>query len=462
MKQNSYLKIIGLVISLLLFINGCGSSSSNSGSVNTSNSNANIANGSEGTVYIPSNVKMLRIEPFIPSLDRDNQVVINISKTEDLQQAIDNAVPYTTIVLEDGVYDEIVIRDKQYLTIKSKNKLGATLANKAADNGIQIINSSYITIQDFRVQDFHDYFVFSASWGLSADGSQRLYEPGSHHIYIVGCDVRFQIAGIFSGANSHDWTVDRCTFHELTGSYAWYSLGYHHTLQNSLLYKINNFYMSVRGYIPTYKVGDVIPRISDLSNVEEARLDYGDWTHLIINNTFGMRVDNFSGDLDRGAGVAFYAGGKNAFDGNDPDEDERRYLPAQNVHVENNIFYYNHGGDGIYMNKKYGFDKSDVSHGLPILGTVLKNNITNEQKLITTQYEPSLDLVSIFATVKGSNTPEVLESDLGMKAPYDEDYTLTPDATYLIDKSSRSSYIPQYDLSGKRRGSVVDIGAFEL
>ncbi len=444
MKKNSYFKMLFLSFGFIfILLQGCGRNSES------------------------SNVDMLKIEPFIPDANRDNVVNLEVSDTASLQSAINNAMPYTTIVLADGVYDEIVIDSKEYLTIKAKNPLEATFANGAADNGIQITNSSYITIKDFYVNDFKNYFIFSPSWDESVDkngASQRRYQAGSHHIYISGCEVTNQIAGIFSGANSHDWTVDRCSFHDLTRSYAWYALGYHHTLQNSLLYKIDNFYMSVRGYLASYPEGTVIPRISDMSDIDARRLDAGDWTHLIINNTFGIQVDNFigEGDQDRGAGIAFYSGGKNASDGDNIDEDERRYLPPQNVHVENNIFYYNHGHDGIYMNKDYGFNKNDKSHGLPILGTVLKNNVTNGKKLITTQYKPDLTMILNFAPIQGSNTKDVLDSELGLNSPQSDDYSIQNDAIYLIDRGSRSSYEPKYDFSGKKRGSVVDIGAFEL
>ncbi len=457
MKKENFFKVFLLSFSMLfILIQGCGSGGGGDKSQNR-----------EEGIYIPSNVKMLKIEPFIPDVNRDNVKYIEVSDTASLQSAIDNAEPYTTITLLDGIYDEIIIRNKQYLTIRAKNRLESSFSNKLADNGIHIENSSYITIQDFLAQDFKNYFIFSPSWKEVKDengASQRLYEPASHHIYISGCEIRQQVAGIFSGANSHDWTVDRCSFHDLTKSYAWYSLGYHHTLQNSLLYKIDNFYMSIRGYVAKYGENEIIPRVADIPDLNSKRLDYGDWTHLIINNTFGVQVDNFTGegDADRGAGIAFYVGGKNALDGEDPDEDERRYLPPQNVHIENNIFYYNHGGDGIYMNKNYGFNKKDVSHGLPIFGTVLKNNVTNGRKLITTQYEPDLTMIANFATVQGSNTKDVLDSELGLNAPQDNDYTLQNDAVLLIDKGSRSNYDPKYDFSGKKRGTVVDIGAFEL
>ena len=333
---------------------------------------------------------------YLPTINIVPSQTKYVSTTSELQIAIDGAKEGDTIIVENGSYDGVFIRDKKYLTLKSKEMHKASISSDG-EAAIKISNSSYINILGFEGTD-STYFVFAPSWKSSVD-----------HIYIADCKIHDQTAGIYSGVNSHDWTVDRCQIYDLNYSYAWYSLGYHHTLQNSMLYKINNFYLNIRGHFPIGELNSGNypnydnPPLKDRSSNSYQRLEAEDWTHLIINNVFGEAVEHFTRENFRGAGIGFYIGGKNA---NDEDE---YYLPPQNVVIENNIFYNNHGSGAIFMDEEYGFSKNDASHGFPILGTVIKNNITNEKTLLTLQHNPDLGMIDMSDNVEGISESKILE-----------------------------------------------------
>ncbi len=333
---------------------------------------------------------------YLPSINIISSQTKYVSNTQELQRAIDIARKGDTIILKDGSYEGIFIRDKSYLTLKAENMHKASISSDD-EAAIKISNSSYINILDLEGID-STYFVFAPSWKSSVD-----------HIYIADCKIHDQTAGIYSGVNSHDWTVDRCEIYNLNYSYAWYSLGYHHTLQNSNLYKINNFYINIRGHFPIGELnrGDYPhydhPPLKDRRPDSYQRLAKDDWTHLVVNNIFGEGVKNFTREKFRGAGIGFYIGGKNS---NDEDE---YYLPPQNVVIENNIFYNNHGDGGIFVDGEYGFNKNDPSHGFPILGTVIRNNITNEKNLLTLQCNPDIDMIEMKDNIEGMSDSEIVK-----------------------------------------------------
>ncbi len=333
---------------------------------------------------------------YLPTIDIVPSQIKYVSNTKELQKAINMAKEGDTITLKDGFYEGVVIKNKRYLTLKSENRHKASISS-SGEGAIKISNSSYINILGLEGTDA-TYFVFAPSWKSSVD-----------HIYIHDCKIHDQRAGIYSGVNSHDWTVDSCEIYNLNYSYAWYSLGYHHTLQNSKLYKINNFYINIRGYFPLGELnkGDYPlydhPPLKDREPSSYRRLDSSDWTHLVVNNIFGEGVKNFTREKFRGAGIGFYIGGKNSHD-----EDEY-YLPPQNVIIENNIFYNNHGDGAIFMDEEYGFSQNDPSHGFPILGTVIKNNVTNENNIITIQYHPDIKMIDMRDNLEGIDDTKILK-----------------------------------------------------
>ncbi len=378
---------------------------------------------------------------YMPNIVMDEAKIIHVTPRS-LQSAINNATDGDVLILKDGHYNGVKIVGKTNITLKAENSKKAIFTNGSEAN-IKIADSSYINIIGLDGSGAR-YFVFAPSWRAEV-----------HHVYIGDCNIHDSMIGVYSGISSHDWTVDRCEIHDMTRSYGWYSLGYHHTLQNSVLYKINNFYINVRGYTPIGEVNsnnyphfDHRPlKYRDPSSYE--RLSSDDWTHQIINNTFGREVDHFTREKHRGAGIGFYIGGKDA-----TDEDEY-YLPPQNVLVENNVFYNLHGDSAIFVDGEYGFSKNDPSHGFPILGTVIRNNVTNEKKLLTTQYNPDLSMFELSNNMEG-----VSSSQLGFKNPNSShpSYELTKKSRVLINKGIAGT---PYDINDNKRDEQPDIGAYE-
>ncbi len=383
----------------------------------------------------------LNSKAYMPDIVMDEAKMIYVTP-HSLQSKIDNATDGDILILKDGHYNGVKIVGKTNLTLKAENS-GKAIFTNGSEANIKIADSSYINIMGLDGSGAR-YFVFAPSWRAEV-----------HHVYIGDCKIHDSMIGVYSGISSHDWTVDRCEIHDMTRSYGWYSLGYHHTLQNSVLYKINNFYINVRGYTPVGEVNsnsyphfDHKPlKYRDPSSYE--RLSSDDWTHQIINNTFGREVDNFTRESHRGAGIGFYIGGKDA-----TDEDEY-YLPPQNVLIENNVFYNLHGDSAIFVDGEYGFSKNDPSHGFPILGTVIRNNVTNEKKLLTTQYDPDLSMFELTNNIEG-----VSNSKLGFKNPNasNPSYELTKKSTLLINKGIEGT---SYDINDNRRDEQPDIGAYE-
>ena len=47
------------------------------------------------------------------------------------------------------------------------------------------------------------------------------------------------------------------------------------------------------------------------------------------------------------------------------------------------------------MDKEYGFTANDKSHGFPIFGTVIKNNMTDAKTVLTLKRKPDVRMVEM-------------------------------------------------------------------
>jgi hypothetical protein len=339
---------------------------------------------------------------YLPTVKIDPKFTTYVKNTKELQKAIDEAKEGDTIILKEGSYSGVYIADKKHLTIKSEklHKASFSIVDPSyihGKNALKIVNSSYINILGLESKNF-DYFIFAPTWKAPV-----------HHIYIADCLVHDQKAAIYSGRSSYDWTVDRSQFYNLSRYSAWSALGHHHTLQNSKLSKINNFYLTIRGYAP---IGEVNkgkypkfdkPPLRERKKGSYQRLHPSDWTHYVVNNVFGETIKGCHEDEGTVTAIGFYINTKNAKD------HDAYLLPPQNVVIENNIFYKNHKNGAIFANRVFGFSKEDIDEGYQILGTVIKDNITDAKTVITLNREPDLSMIEMSGNKKEVNASKILK-----------------------------------------------------
>lgn len=153
-------------------------------------------------------------------------------------------------------------------------------------------------------------------------------------------------------------------------------------------------------------------------------------THIITNNTFAHAKND--GPYSSGHIVIF------------PDHGA---LQPHDMIIENNIFYNPPGTCAIR-----------VRYSVNLNGNIFRNNVT------------SADDLWVFYGGTGSGTPAEANNTnglapllFGMTDPGNNDFTLTSNALYLIDKGI-STQTHSYDYDGAPRpiGGGYDIGAYEL
>jgi hypothetical protein len=254
------------------------------------------------------------IKPYVPKIIIDENKIIWVhpdgkgdgsaeNTPTTLQKSIINAKEGDTIIALNGDYIiGMVIRSLSNVNIIAKNKLGAKI--------IRANNKAVFYFEDKSA--IHDINII----GFEADGNKPAYDgkDDSYFIFHSGAlkndsvyniyisDMKFHnfTVALYGGLHSHDWTLDRVEHYDSTLSYLWYMMGWHHSVINSVMY--NNSYLSlaIRGCFPideTYiysEKGDIRylnnPRISSRNN---HFLSQNDWTHIIINNTFGTNFLKF-------------------------------------------------------------------------------------------------------------------------------------------------------------------------
>lgn len=174
-----------------------------------------------------------------------------------------------------------------------------------------------------------------------------------------------------------------------------------------------------------------------------------DWTHKVINNTFGTTYD--MSRPHRGQLGLFY----NIL----PEEEaegkgEACYLPPQNVVVANNIFY------DKGPQKKVGFDvwaSRGINNGKidGVNGILVTNNVTANYTLVVPGDGTDVSGIKNDEgnTIK-SKTIDFVDESL-------RDYHLKASSVDLIDKGTKEVYIPNNDFAGKERKGNPDVGAYE-
>ena len=386
---------------------------------------------------------------YLPSLEIDENKIIyaspnatgdglNRDNPTSLSSAILNAEDGYTIIALDGVYTiNITISTLTNVNIMAEHKYAA----KLDAGGDTVFEFTYNhDIHHVRIEGFEVY---------GGGNSMLIFSPSTsvngvpHHIYLADLKMHDLKMGVYSGLHSHDWTMDRCSFYDGTMSYIWYAMGFHHTIQNSVMYNNPYFNLALRGHYPLDEVYHYEGDNTLVLDRDKRYLHQRDWTHIVRNNTFGIKTEEGRG----GAGMALYYG--------DPHEEddlaEIAYLPPQNVIIENNIF----ADTVLKKNAIEVFAWGGVNSGAinSVDGLVIRNNVTNKSE------------ISLLEEGEGSysesdNTLNITE--YGFADVNEGNYTLTYDSTVLIDKGFEHNKSTPYDFDNTLRDDGhIDIGAYE-
>jgi hypothetical protein len=332
-----------------------------------------------------NDVKLIygKIKSYIPDLDlNDKESVykdikgssfIDVNDTNSLKTAINNAKPYTTINLKDGIYKNVMItipKNLHHLTIRAVNRHKAVIIPAGWDQ-----NSAFLLSLCFKESECPHHINFI---GLDVHGegnstnpyNAKIVDPDTlkeknatiegfefikapsggkynpSYIYMRDIKAYSLILAIYSGVHSHDWTLDNSTIYDSNLSHSWYMLGWHHSVINSYFKNGSSDIVNIRGYYPKgeeYFDDNNYTKSCDINVFVKDRealglttnlLPKNEWTHFISHNIFDRWKFNNQQRHQENSHVTIGYG----IYGNNMCTDERVYLPPQNIEISNNLF----------------------------------------------------------------------------------------------------------------------------
>jgi len=302
-----------------------------------------------------------------------NGKIIHVGSVPELENAIQEAEPYTTILLQNGTYDNVNIlfpKGTHHLTIKGSGEQTVIIPAGRDDNSAFLLPNVASKSEQVHDINFVDFTVSGEGkqcikssggrWvdknGVVHDHGEENEKYGPYNIYFYKMNFVDLFMGLYSHLYAHDWTVDSCSFTHSSYSHFWYMMGWHLAVINSTLVDPTHDGLAIRGYYPegevhTY-ISDEMPRTEECygnryvldrgsRSVANGFLPADDWTHIIVNNTFK------GSSSDRGDGSQPFMVFAYGIYGNDqPCDAEQTYLPPQNVVISGNELD-THGGDNV-------------------------------------------------------------------------------------------------------------------
>jgi PKD repeat protein len=380
--------------------------------------------------------------PYVPDLSNlDASKVVVVSNASELQS---NLGSNKIIVCKDGTYDFKISKDNLSNTIIiSKNKWGAKITGGGpkfafAGNGVHdICIIGFEAIGTGEANADKNIFIKSSS----RDAWKTVYK-----VYISDMKFHEYALALYGGLHSHDWTVDKTLHYNSNLSYLWYMMGWHHSVINSIMYNNTRYSIALRGCYPLdetyyYSDHDKNPRISER---KEHFLASNDWTHLIVNNTFGSVYD------DSRPSSAFVTLYYNAEEGERNKEDV--YFPPKNIVLANNAFIDN-GDQNKYPFKIFANRGINTGAVDAVNGVTVKNNYTDKSIILVSDYSNhNIDL--------STNKTNVSESSMGFDDS-NRNYKITT-SSVLYNSGATDVYAPNIDFGGENyRVGTTDVGAYE-
>lgn len=427
---------------------------------------------------------------YVPDLDFSKtdvygtKQVVYVSTNEQLQATLKKVKPYTTIILKDGIYRDMNVfiqKGTRHITLKSETKHGAKIIPKGYNDRSAIYfpyikseserDAQFINLVDFEVMydgkeecNFRNknikgcrQFVRAPSGGVSS----------AHHVYIKGVKMHDLFTGIYTGLHAHDWTADQCEWYNAKYSRMWYMKGWHHSVQNSVMYNGIHDSLAIRGYYPlgeryfydeSKNTGNIFV---DTRKDRKGFLAKDDWTHMVINNTFGAWDLSNSARKEQGGNHVVIA--YEEYEGDKPWLAEQVYLPPQNVVIANNAFS-NAGGKPYVINAikiaaRKGINTKNIAsvNGIYIFNNAFDGKESNFIVAGKGKDGTHVDL-SLIDVVKDNH---IESRKSGFASTSKRDYHITERSVDLINKGSNKVHIRD-DFNGKKRDATPDIGAFEF
>jgi len=424
-----------------------------------------IGNG-YGKLTNPSQPAPGRQVPYVPDLtelDKLNIVFVSPNGNRDgkskdnpttFAKVIKRGLKDTVVIALNGEYNingefsEGVMKDMNNVHIISYNKWGAKLTS---DNQ-QIIgfpnkngNDTKLSFIGFEAIGTGKYFIF-------ASGNASSFKV--RNIYLSDLKLHNFSVTIYSGLQSHDWTVDKTVHYESTGSYLWYMMGYHNSVINSVIYENGRTSIVIRGCFNPDEDYEYYDHEKNTLISERSKhfLADNDWTHLIMNNTFASNLDNHNRVIKAHVGI-FY---QTPSDEKNQHMAEDVYYPPKNILIANNVFVDSgpYNKYPVQINAERGINTGKV---VSVEGIFIKNNYTDRGKIINPNDHDG-DISSIDLSTNHTDTPF---SSFSFKDSVHRDYHLKADSI-LIDKSDVSLWKSNSDNGLEYRDNKPDVGAFEI
>ena len=400
--------------------------------------------------------------PFVPDLSNLSKLDLTYVSADGKGKGLLESDPASLLsVLQDGAHNKVIIAlDGNYdvgnlmlqnisnVHIIAKNKGKAIITRKTGNTNFELGNSN-VSVRNLSIIGFKaigtkeggsNFFIFGPGNGLNYN---------AYYIYFSDMEWSEYSCVVYGGLHSHDWTIDKSKFYNSTYEYIWYMMGWHHTVMNSVMY--NNSYLGVviRGNYPPDEEYIYKGKNELIRNRTEHFLDNNDWSHMIINNTFGS-CNHFIEDhiTNQHMGLWYdlphYEKGRT----------EDCYFPPKNIIIANNAFFDNRKLKKvpILFAASRGINDPDKKNIASVNGVMIQNNYTNQKKLITPFDKTDMSSIDLSSNVKNF-----------MNFGFDDknrNYQLSPSSD-LIDKGTKEFYFPNVDHEGNLRDHTPDIGAFE-
>ncbi len=413
-----------------------------------------IGTGYEGITTTPSVPAPGVYVPYVPDIVIDESKIIWVSpggggdgssenSPTTFENAINNAQEGTTIIALDGEYSiNISFPLLHGVNIISKNKWGAKIY---CGSGDAFYLGNYKDIHHINIIGFEVYGDDGGEFIFAVGDAKDI---GTHHFYLSDMKFHDLKMGLYTGLHSHDWTVDRCIYYNSRASYLWYMMGWHQTVMNSIMYNNTYYSIAIRGHYPLDEEFDYYhpennTRISDR---DSSWLDPDDWTHMIINNTFGT-CTNTSRPAYTHIGIYY-----NMPPEDTPGQGEDVYFPPQNITIANNAFIDN---GPLHKKPVIIFAKRGINTGevWSVNGVFIYNNVTDKDEILV-QEDYSIESIDLSSDVVNATHINFVDEQ-------GRDYRLTSASTDLIDQGTTAPYVPNVDFLRVERDGIPDVGAYE-
>ena len=400
--------------------------------------------------------------PYVPDLT--NLTVLDIvyvspngkgnGKSEEdpttLQKALLKGVHNRVIIALDGEYDieNLMLEDINNVHLIAKNKGKATITYSNGNANFELGNSN-VSVHDFSIIGFKaigngngrdNFFIFGPGNGLNYN---------AYNIYLSNMEWSAYSCVIYGGLHSHDWTIDKSLFYNSTYEYIWYMMGWHHTIMNTVMYNDSYLAAVIRGSYPPDEEYIYHGKNRLIADRTTHFLADNDWTHIIVNNTFGschFFVEDHKNTIHTGLWYDL------------PNDEHGRtedcYFPPKNIIIANNAFI-----DNGKLNKKpilfaasRGINDTNTTNVASVNGVIISHNYADNSELIEVYGSTDMSSIDLTSNVLNFNNFGFDDDN--------RDYTITIQSG-LVNKGDTSVYFPNVDNSGQLRNGVPDVGAYE-